>query len=343
MNNKAIDTHSPITRKKLTEVLSKDELLDLTKRSNIAGLWAVASTWTVIGAALAFAAWSLSLPFAWTVLCWVLAVIVLGGRQLALAIITHEGAHRTLFSSRQLNDHFTDWLCARPVGLDLFKYRDHHFIHHTKTGTDEDVDLSLVQGFPTTRRSLGRKLLRDALGVTGLKFLFGRVVMDAEYMKWTVASHYEWLPRHSAFHHVSRFLVNFYPTFLTNLALFAVLFFAGYGVVYLAWAVAYLTAYPLFVRIRSLAEHAATERTTDMFKNTRTTRAGWLARSFVAPFNVNFHIEHHAMASVPWHNLPKLHRILVAKGLVNTPPNYLDVMKIVSSAKTGNLSINQGV
>lgn len=335
MNNELIDTHSLSARKKLLNALSKSELQTLTQRSNLAGFWAIGSTWAVISATLAFAAWSLTLAPIWTVLCWLLAVIVLGGRQLALAIATHEATHRTLFSSRWLNDHFTDWVCARPIGLDLFKYREHHFIHHTKTGTDEDVDISLIQGLPTNRQSLRRKLLRDASGITGLKFLFGRLVMDAEYMKWTVASNYEWLPRSSVFHHLKCFVLNFYPTFLTNLALFSLLSSMGYGVVYLVWLIAYLSTYPLFVRIRALAEHAGTQRTTDMFKNTRTTRAGWLARSFVAPLNVNYHIEHHAMASVPWHRLPRMHRLLLAKGLIDAPPSYLDVLKLVSSAQAG--------
>ena len=342
MNNQATAVQSPATRKKLTEILSEAEVQELKQRSNWVGFGVILSTWAIIVAAFAVAAWSLSLPIAWTALSWLFVVIVLGGRQLALAIATHEAAHRTLFSSRVFNDHFTDWLCARPIGLDLFKYRAHHFIHHSKTGTDEDVDISLIQGLPTTRSSLRRKLFRDAVGITGAKFLFGRLVMDAEYMKWTVASHYEWLPRYSAWHHIKRFVHHFYPTFLTNLVLFGGLFAAGYGGVYWIWLAAYLTTYPLFVRIRALAEHAGTERTTDMFKNTRTTRAGWLARFLVAPMNVNYHIEHHAMASVPWYKLPKMHRLLLSRGVVSQPPGYLEVLKMVSSAKAKHGSAAQG-
>ena len=39
---------------------------------------------------------------------------------------------------------------------------------------------------------------------------------------------------------------------------------------------------PLFVRIRSIAEHGCLPRSPDMFLNTRTTQAGWLARMTVA-------------------------------------------------------------
>lgn len=342
MNHPDNDTPQSATRQRLSALLSKAELQAVTERSNLAGLWAVASIWATIVAVFAFSAWAMQLPPLWRTLCWLLAIVVLGGRQLALAIATHEGAHRTLFATRQLNDHLTDWLCGRPIGLDLFKYRQHHFTHHTHTGTNDDIDLSLIQGLPTTRRSMVRKLTRDVFGVTGLKFLIGRFLMDAEYLKWTVASHYEWLPRHNIGHHLLRFIQNAYPTLLTNIALFAVLYTAGHGELYWVWVLAYLSPYPLFIRIRAMAEHAATERTTDMLKNTRTTRAGFLARALVAPLNVNYHIEHHAMASVPWQKLPALHRILRHKGLVNSPPGYLDVLKLVSSAPAKNADQPEG-
>lgn len=331
MNNEAITDYSAVTRKKINEILSKDEIRALTSRSDWAGFWAIVSTWSVITGSFTLAAWSLEQAVWLTAIVLLLCVIVIGGRQLALAIATHEATHRTLFATRALNDHFTDWLCARPVGLDLFKYREHHFIHHLKTGTDDDVDISLIAGLPTTRQSLARKLLRDAVGITGMKFMFGQFVMCAEYMKWTVASNYEWLPKQSRWFHTKRFVINFFPTLITNLAIAAALMMFGYGELYALWLIAYLTTYPMFIRIRALAEHAATQRTNNMFENTRTTRAGWLAKSLVAPLNVNYHIEHHALASVPWYKLPRLHKLFLQRGVVQPAPSYLEVLRIVSS------------
>jgi fatty acid desaturase len=261
----------------------------------------------------------------------IFGVALLGGRQLALAICTHEAAHRTLFASRWLNDWPTDWLCGRPIGLDLKKYRDHHFIHHTKTGTENDPDISLIEGLPTTKVSLARKFARDLVGVTGLKFIVGRVLMDAGLLKWTVASKMTSMPRQTIWQSLFNFIKNFTPTLITNLLLYLVLAIFGHPELYLFWILAYIIPYPLFIRIRALAEHACTERSTDMFLNTRTTRAGIIARAFFAPLNVNYHIEHHAMASVPWHNLPEMHRLLREKNIVDSPPSYWDVLIIVSS------------
>ena len=38
-----------------------------------------------------------------------------------------------------------------------------------------------------------------------------------------------------------------------------------------------------------------------------------LERIFVAPKNVNYHIEHHFFPSVPFYRLPELHAILMSK------------------------------
>ena len=320
-------THSPRPK----DLFSREELRMLTGRSNLMGAWAIASTWALIAAAFTLIGWAFSQPLWLAVPLMVLGVALIAGRQVALAILTHEATHKSLFDSRWANDVLTDWLCGRPVGLDLHKYRSHHFVHHSKTGTDQDTDISLIEGLPTTRQSMRRKILRDLSGITGLKFLLGRVLMDAERMKWTVATNVQWLPRRGWRYHLTALMRNSYPTLLTNLALFAVLYASGYGWLYLAWVVAYLIPYPLFIRLRALAEHAGTERSNDMFKNTRTTRAGVLARTFVAPFRVNYHLEHHVMASVPWFRLKAMHRMLRQRNAVPEPPGYAEVMRIVTS------------
>lgn len=334
MNNDAVYDSSPVTRRKVTDIFSKEEIARLRERSDLMGAWGIVSTWAVIAAGFALIGWGLNQVWYIAVPVVLLGVAVLGGRQLALAILTHEATHKALFKTRWLNDWPTDWLCARPIGLHLEKYRQHHFIHHTKTGTPEDSDISLVAGLPTTRPSLVRKFLRDLTGQTGLKYLFGFFLMNAGLMKWTVASDVEWLPREGRrwWHFAGAFLKNAAPTLLTNLVIAGVLMALGHGELYLAWLAAYLIPYPLFLRIRALAEHAATKQSTDMFENTRTTRAGLIARSFVAPFRVNFHIEHHVMPSVPYHRLPLMHRMMREKGVVEAPPGYWKVMDIVSSA-----------
>jgi len=315
------------TRRKIRELFTRDEVAQLTARSDWRGAWAIASTWGIIAAAMALlAAWPNPLTF-------VLALIVIAGRQLALAILQHEAAHGTLFKTRRLNDLLGDWLCARPVWQHLAKYRSHHFVHHTKTGTDADPDVSLHAGYPISRRSMWRKFARDVSGLTGLKVMLGLVLMDAGVFKWTVANHLTKLPQEGRrwFDYAGSFLRNAGGMIVTNIVLFALLAAAGHAWLYGVWVLAYITPFPLFVRIRSIAEHGVLERVPDMFRNTRSTRAGMLLRTLVAPCNVNYHLEHHAMASVPYYRLPAMHRLMRAKNAVPPPPSYTDVMRLASS------------
>lgn len=321
------------TRRKLTDLFTHEEIRRLTARSDRMGFAAVGFAWGVIALCFAAMAWALSQPWWLALPVFIVALAVMAGRQLALAILMHDASHGTLFRTRWLNDTFTDWVCARPIWNDLPQYRRHHFRHHTRTGQPDDPDLSLVAPFPTTRASLRRKFLRDLTGVTGLKFLVGRFLMDAGYLRWTVANDIVRLPQEgrSRLDVMRCFLRNATPMLLTNALLFVVLWAVGYPALYLAWVLAYMTPFSLFVRLRSMAEHACTKKSTDMFLNTRTTRAGWLARATVAPINVNYHIEHHVMAGVPYFRLPEMHRLLRERGAVPEPPGYLEVLRQVSA------------
>ena len=116
--------------------------------------------------------------------------------------------------------------------------------------------------------------------------------------------------------------------------MFAALALAGAAWTFAAWAVAYLTTFSLFLRIRALAEHACTARGSDPLRNTRTTRAGVLARITVAPLHVNLHLEHHLLPTVPWFRLPDLARRLGARGVVpaeSRATGYLEVVRVVSA------------
>ena len=191
-----------------------------------------------------------------------------------------------------------------------------------------------MKGFPITRASLARKLARDLLGVSGLRRVFGLALMDLELLAYTVALDLRWLPRRSLGAHLRAGARNVLPAVLTNLAMLGVLAATGHAWVYTAWVVAYLTTYGLFLRVRSMAEHACTERVRDPLRNTRTTRAGVLARMTVAPHAVNFHIEHHLLMTVPWFRLGALHRLLASRDALpsrGVAPGYGAVLRAVTA------------
>lgn len=311
------------------DLLTPDQIRALTLRSDLAGWLTLIWTWTTIAAIFAMLAiWP-------NVVTFVIAVILLGGRQLALFIVAHDAAHRTLFRTHRLNDLVGNWPTARLIFNDVQRYREHHVRHHAHTGTADDPDLSLVRPFPTTRRSLAKRFLRDLSGQTGVRRLAAQFLMDIGVFGYTVAAEVERLPRagRTAWDYARAGLHNFLPSVLAQLGLLAILAAFGHAWLYAAWAVAYMTTFSLYVRIRSMAEHACMEMSPHPLRNTRTVRAGLIARMTLAPLNVNFHREHHLMASVPWYRLPALQRALREHGLGRDErlPGYVDVLRLVGS------------
>ncbi len=312
------------------EVFTAEELAALTARSDGAGIAVTAGLWLSIVACFALLAW---LPHPLTFL---LVVILLGGRQHALAVLGHEAAHRTLCRNDKLGDFLGDWLGARWVWQDVSRYRDHHLRHHSQTGTPADPDLSLSKPYPGSRQALRKRVIRDLLGLTGLRRMAAQFLMDIGVFRYTVAAEVERLPQQgrtwrdylsSGIRHMSGFV-------LTNLLMLAVLAALGIAWAYLAWVVAYLTTFSLYIRLRAIAEHAGMARDPDVRRNTRTTRAGWLARLTLAPLNVHYHQDHHLMAAVPCYRLPLLHRMLRERQAVVSPPSYADVWRTVAPGAT---------
>jgi fatty acid desaturase len=103
--------------------------------------------------------------------------------------------------------------------------------------------------------------------------------------------------------------------FITNAVLWAGLAAAGWWWLYpVLWLLPLATWYQLVSRIRNIAEHAVVPDNDDPLRNTRTTRANLLERLFIAPYWVNYHLEHHLFLFVPCWRLPAAHRLLLAKG-----------------------------
>lgn len=302
--------------------LTTEEIRSLSARSDLWGAALLAHCWGLILGALALFLW-------WPgVLTFVLAFMVIGSRQLGLAILMHEAAHNALFKSRKLNEFAGVWLCGAPILADLASYRHYHLMHHRHTQTEQDPDLRLSKPFPTTRASLRRKLIRDITGQTGIKQRAAQVAFAFRLVGETEGVSSQDLAQ--AFHGpvLTRALV-------ANVVLFA-LFWAlgGWWLWFALWLLPLLTWFQMVLRVRNIAEHGATEFSEDPLRNTRTTLAGPLERLFLAPYWVNYHLEHHLVMHVPAHNLPRLHAMLRAKGVTGRmmlANGYAQVLRAASA------------
>jgi len=101
------------------------------------------------------------------------------------------------------------------------------------------------------------------------------------------------------------------------------------------WVGAFLTTNTLVTRIRAIAEHSMAPDPADPLRNTRTTLASWWERLLVSPCRVNYHLEHHLMMTVPHYNLPRMHRLLRERGVLDgalVAHGYLEVLRDATSA-----------
>ena len=102
---------------------------------------------------------------------WVVALIfvLMGPIHVRFAILMHESAHRLLFTSKRLNDLVGRWLIAAPALIPLDLYRRGHMAHHREEFGPDEPDLAFYAGYPCRPTDLRRRLLRDAVGISGWK------------------------------------------------------------------------------------------------------------------------------------------------------------------------------
>ncbi|MEM1132647.1 MAG: fatty acid desaturase family protein [Pseudomonadota bacterium] len=385
------------------QIFAPDQWRALTSVSRWYGLALIAHAWAVVALVAGGTAWLWTADFTWS---WLgalavtpLALALLGGRQLGLAILMHEAAHGLTHPKRKTNNFAGDWLAGAATGADLQSYRAYHLTHHRFTQQPEDPDLPLSAPFPVSPDSLKRKIIRDLTGQTflkqraaqfgyalkGLRALLspfalslskGRTSLSKEKTVLRQAQHERnesGKPKrdtsagtvfnrserteaakgdHASSNGVSapvtddsgaiatakstgRFL-------LVQLVLLAVAMLAlgpvTGGIAYALWLVALATTFPLFLRIRNIAEHACTTTgSADPFSHARTTYAGPLARATVAPYWVNYHAEHHLFMGVPCYNLEAAHRHLLSQGhgeKMTIAPGYMSVLRQVTGGVT---------
>jgi len=306
-----------VLRMRARDIMSEQELIEVRTRFTWKSIALIVHAWALITGSIALVAvWPNPLTF-------ILALAIIGSRQLGLAILMHDGAHGCLSSSERLNMALSQWLCAYPIFAETESYRRYHLQHHARTQQEDDPDLILSAPFPITRPSYRRKFWRDISGQTGYAQRKAQFLNALGEPSWP-------LKRRTA-----HFWSKLGPQMVFNLLFFAGLALAGVWWAYpLLWLLPLLTWMMVITRIRNIAEHAVVPDSNDPLRNTRTTRAGFFERLFVAPYYVNYHLEHHLLFYVPCYNLPRVHKILSRSphaARMEVQPNYLAVLRLATA------------
>jgi fatty acid desaturase len=234
---------------------------------------------------------------------WVLAFLLMGRAHAQFAALMHEAAHRLLFRNKRLNDFVGRWLLGFPSFTPIDLYRRGHMAHHRQEFGPDEPDIPLYRGYPISRASFRRKLVRDATGRTGWKLLKGLlrgVAADDPAVRFQ-----------------ARAIVG------TQVALIALGVALGHPWLWLLlWFLPYMTVWRVINRLRSIAEHGGMQASKDRRETTHSVAQSLPARFFLVPYHIGWHLAHHVDAGVPWSRLPAYHRELRAAGYVTDELEY---------------------
>ena len=295
--------------------LTAEDLAPLTRISNWRSATAVLQTWLIIGvtagAASAFWSWPLALA----------AVVVMATQQHALFILSHDAAHYRLFDHRGLND-LVGRACAAAAGLSMCTYRVIHRLHHNHLYGPQDPDMALHGGYPRGKWYLARKLLKDLTGLTAAKtyaYFFGNPAQStaADSAPQPLAD--TSLRLRAAARSDQKLVIALQLTLPVLMLWLGG--WPGLTLYLLLWVLPAVTVLQAILRLRAVCEHGAAADLSSPLTAARTHlpafSAAWLlARALLFPHHVNYHVEHHLYPAVPHYNLPQLHDLLAARGLL---------------------------
>jgi fatty acid desaturase len=230
--------------------------------------------------------WSISVAVNWLVIAvtialayqlnhiagYVLAVLIVGTRQHALAVLGHDGAHLHVTENRWINDAVTSCLCFWPLGVGLHGWRKFHFDHHRFVGTAADPELGIKNKYPrnwSPETNQLRQFFVDLLGLSALEstmlIRLAKPIRKADVLG---------------------------PVALILACWTAVLLWADWRVLAI-WHVASVTSFWAVFRLRAFSEHVGTTSTHKLSEPPLWKKLLYL------PENTWRHWEHHKWPAVP--------------------------------------------
>lgn len=217
-----------------------------------------------------------------------IAMIVIGSRQRALVVLTHDASHFLLAKNRHTNDVIANFFLCFPMLKSLKYYRAVHLPHHMNLG-DEDHD--------TDRLNDPVAMKKGWLHVY-LKYLLS-------YDFWTVAELRQTFKKISKRHVLC--LVLWWSGVLSVLGVTGGIGFAA--TFFTLWFVSRAIMYHVITTFIIISDHHGLFPGTILEYTRNHPNTGFM-RWFIHPHNNGFHLTHHLAPFVPFYNLNKARELL---------------------------------
>ena len=253
------------------------------KLKNAVNALAIIGEWSAIAVLIFLNARLISIPLA------LVSVFIIGSRFHALGILMHEAAHFNLFSSAKWNDFAAQVFLCSPFLISLSSYRTSHILHHQFSLTERDPTFTRKRGEPAF--VFPKKSSRFFIWELAKIFFGYGIILNLKDVA-----------RNSQGQSKSKLKSILIPIAL--IFTLAVLNYAGVLIwFFVLWLLPIFTVLPLLNYWRTICEHSAVSTP----EPTRTVVYGMFSKWFLAPYNVNYHLEHHLFPKKPWYTLPAVH------------------------------------
>jgi len=239
--------------------------------------------------------------------------ILIGER--SLQTLVHHLSHDMLSKDRERNDRLGNLLVAGFVGIRIQNYRRVHFVHHAENGSSADpefIDFDTVDG----KGGLRRFVLSYVTGGEVLGLLRKYYGSSQVSPPSAPAARRSRSPEATATGG-RRFVREVSHIVVCQLVLIAAfVFIAQAWYLYIVWLYVAVTWSPLLSKLRFLVEHPGKD------DRTVSTLGPWFEVLVFAPFNFNYHWEHHVWPTLPPYRLDGMHRHLVREGFFDRYPEF---------------------
>ena len=306
--------------------LDRDTLRKFTEKSDLKG-WLQAGSFLLVYLATTALALYFFLERWWIPMVVVCYLHAMFQQMIGMSAAVHELSHGTPFKTKAVNEVFYHLFCFLTWNNPVH-FRASHIYHHQFTvyrGQDKEVVKEPVRVLLNAGNLVSWLTFDYAwfwtLVKTTVQHAFGNA--DADFFHWDPLFP-KGDPRRAAMVRWARIMV------IGSIVLIALfIYFKLYVLIFLVnfggFFVTILGRLTLAVQHQGLAEN-----TPDWRLVAHTVHFGPLGRYLY--WNMNYHIEHHMYAAVPFHRLPRFHDE-IKKDLPETPPSWAAGLRMVMSIR----------
>lgn len=277
--------------------------------------------------------------YSWHPLVVVAVIVFIAGRQHSLYILNHEASHNLLFKAPSTNK----WVATvfsnlvmfhHPEAWSFVQWKRIHMRHHLYLFTNRDPNYvgRREKGDTTTVHGSSRLIwlcIRAGI-MSSFQFFIGR--QDYAESRVTAEVNKGYYSHLSCLFRLFKNDREMQMESIVRLTFIVVVgatlnFFQWWIPFIVFWIVPMYTVYPMLLTFMDLTEHRWTDSSGDIENNSRSVRAGALAKLIMSVLPRGFHREHHFCPRVAVTKLPELSAILCEEGIVSDPLSLKELFK----------------